>query len=104
MDLINSLFKLRNCKLALNPVAIENGKFKPCLNIHIKKCYGPCVGEISEQEYNAQIQGIRDILRGNTGELIREYRKKMQELAAELEFEKAQEYKEKIDDSAITPV
>ena len=97
MDLINSLFKLRNCKLALNPQAIENGKFKPCLNIHIKKCFGPCVGEISEQEYNAQIQGIRDILRGNTGELIREYRKKMQELAAELEFEKAQEYKEKID-------
>lgn len=97
MELINSLFKLRNCKLALNPQAIGSGKFKPCLNIHIKKCFGPCVGEISEQEYNAQIQGIRDILRGNTGELIREYRKRMQEMAAALEFEKAQEYKEKID-------
>lgn len=97
MDLIDSLFKLRNCKLALNRQAIEGGKFKPCLNIHIKKCFGPCVGEISEEEYNVQIKGIREILRGNTGELIREYRKKMQELASGLEFEKAQEYKEKID-------
>ncbi len=97
IGLINSLFKLRNCKLALNSLSIANGKFKPCLNIHIKKCYGPCVGEISEQEYNAQIQGVREILRGNTGELIREYRKKMQEHAAAMEFEKAQEYKEKME-------
>ncbi len=97
MDLINSLFKLRNCKLALSRQAIETGKFKPCLNIHIKKCYGPCVGEITEEEYNAQIRGIREILRGNTGELIREYRKKMQEHASLMEFEKAQEYKEKME-------
>lgn len=97
IDLINSLFKLRNCKLALNTLSIADGKFKPCLNIHIKKCYGPCVGEISEQEYNAQIQGVREILRGNTGELIREYRKKMQEHASAMEFEKAQEYKEKME-------
>ena len=97
IDLINSLFKLRNCKLALNALSIADGKFKPCLNIHIKKCYGPCVGEISEQEYNAQIQGVREILRGYTGELIREYRKKMQEHASAMEFEKAQEYKEKME-------
>ena len=97
IDLINSLFKLRNCKLALNALSIADGKFKPCLNIHIKKCYGPCIGEITEQEYNAQIQGVREILRGNTGELIREYRKLMQEHASSLEFEKAQEYKEKIE-------
>ena len=97
IDLINSLFKLRNCKLALNSLSIADGKFKPCLNIHIKKCYGPCVGEITEQEYNTQIQGVREILRGNTGELIREYRKLMQEHASTLEFEKAQEYKEKIE-------
>ena len=97
IDLINSLFKLRNCKLALNSLSIADGKFKPCLNIHIKKCYGPCVGEITEKEYNAQIQGVREILRGNTGELIREYRKLMQEHASTMEFEKAQEYKEKIE-------
>lgn len=97
LDLINSLYRLRTCKLALTDAAIAQGKFKPCLNIHIKKCFGPCVGEISAEEYNAQISGIKDILRGNTGELIREYRKKMQEFAANLEFEQAQEYKEKMD-------
>lgn len=97
LDLINSLYRLRTCKLALNDAAIAQGKFKPCLNIHIKKCYGPCIGEISAAEYNAQISGIKDILRGNTGDLIREYRKKMQEFAANLEFEQAQEYKEKME-------
>ena len=96
LDLINSLFKLRNCKLALSTNSIEQGKFKPCLNIHIKKCYGPCVGEITHQEYNEQISSIKKILQGHTGELIREYKKKMQESAANLEFEQAQEYKEKV--------
>ena len=96
LDLINSLFKLRNCKLALSQNAIAQGKFKPCLNIHIKKCYGPCIGEISEQEYNEQISSIKKILQGHTGDLIREYKKKMQESAANLEFEQAQEYKEKV--------
>ncbi len=96
LDLINSIFKLRNCKLALTPAAIEQGKFKPCLNIHIKKCYAPCIGEITQEQYNEQISSIKKILQGHTGELIREYRKKMQESAANLEFEQAQEYKEKI--------
>ena len=96
LDLINSLYKLRTCKLALTPASIAQGKFKPCLNIHIKKCFGPCIGEISQQEYDAQISGIKELLKGNTGELIREYKKKMQELAANLEFEQAQGYKEKI--------
>ena len=95
LDLINTLYKLRTCKLALTPQAIESGKFKPCLNIHIKKCFGPCVGEISQQEYDAQIASIKEILKGNTGTLIREYRKTMQEYAAQMEFEKAQEYKER---------
>lgn len=97
LDLINSLYKLRTCKLALSRESIAQNRFKPCLNIHIKKCAGPCIGEISEEEYGAQISGIKEILRGNTGNLIREYRKKMQEAASALEFEQAQEYKEKID-------
>lgn len=97
LDLINSLYKLRSCKLTLNRESIAQNKFKPCLNIHIKKCFGPCVGEISEEEYGAQISGIKEILRGNTGNLIREYRKKMQEAASALDFEQAQEYKEKMD-------
>ncbi len=97
LDLINSLYKLRTCKLALSRESIAQNRFKPCLNIHIKKCAGPCIGEISEEEYNMQISGIKELLRGNTGSLIREYKKKMQEAASALEFEQAQEYKEKID-------
>lgn len=97
LDLVNSLYKLRTCKLALTPQAIEAGKFKPCLNIHIKKCYGPCVGCITQEEYDSQIANIKEILRGNTGALIREYRKTMQEYAVQMEFEKAQEYKEKVE-------
>lgn len=97
LDLINSLYKLRTCKLALSRESIAQNRFKPCLNIHIKKCAGPCIGEISEEEYNLQISGIKELLRGNTGSLIREYKKKMQEAASALEFEQAQEYKEKID-------
>ena len=96
LGLINSLFRLRTCNLALTESAIEAGKFKPCLNIHIKKCFGPCSGCITQKEYNAQISNIKEILKGNTGELIKGYRKKMQECAAELLFEQAQEYKEKI--------
>lgn len=97
LDLINSLYKLRTCKLALSRESIAQNRFKPCLNIHIKKCAGPCIGEISEEEYNLQISGIKELLRGNTGSLIREYKKKMQEAASALDFEQAQEYKEKID-------
>ncbi len=97
LDLVNSLYKLRTCKLALTPQAIEAGKFKPCLNIHIKKCYGPCVGCITQEEYDSQITNIKEILRGNTGTLIRKYRKTMQEYAVQMEFEKAQEYKEKVE-------
>lgn len=97
LSLINSLYKLRNCKLALSQQAVDAGKFKPCLNIHIKKCYGPCIGKVSEAEYNGQITSIKEILRGNTGELIREYKRLMHSHADQMEFEKAQEYKEKID-------
>lgn len=97
LDLINSLYRIRTCKLALTHESIAQGKFKPCLNIHIKKCYGPCVAEISQQDYDSQIAGIKELLRGNTGTLIKEYRKRMQEYASNLEFEKAQECKEKIE-------
>lgn len=97
LDMLNSLYKLRSCKHNLTDEAIAQGKFKPCLNIHIRKCEGPCIGKISKEEYNQQIAAIKEILRGNTGELIREYKKRMLEHSKELEFERAQEYKEKIE-------
>lgn len=97
LDLINTLYPLRTCKLALGQEAIRAGKFKPCLNLHIRKCLGPCIGIISEEEYNVQITQIKNILRGNTGELIREYKEQMQLASRETAFERAQFYKEKME-------
>lgn len=95
LELINSLYRLRNCKLSLNPEAIAQGKFKVCLNYHISKCNAPCIGNISQQEYMEQISAVTDILKGNSSALIRKFDSKMRECASALEFEKAQVYKEK---------
>lgn len=95
LELINSLYKLRNCKLSLNTEAIAQGKFKVCLNYHISKCNAPCIGNISQQEYMEQISAVTDILKGNSSALIRKFDSKMRECASALEFEKAQVYKEK---------
>lgn len=95
LELINSLYRLRNCKLSLNTEAIAQGKFKVCLNYHISKCNAPCIGNISQQEYMEQISAVTDILKGNSSALIRKFDSKMSECASALEFEKAQVYKEK---------
>lgn len=95
LELINSLYRLRNCKLSLNTEAIAQGKFKVCLNYHISKCNAPCIGNISQQEYMEQISAVTDILKGNSSALIRKFDSKMREFASALEFEKAQVYKEK---------
>lgn len=95
LELINSLYRLRNCKLSLNTEAIAQGKFKVCLNYHISKCNAPCIGNISQQEYMEQISAVTDILKGNSSVLIRKFDSKMRECASALEFEKAQVYKEK---------
>ena len=95
LELINSLYRLRNCKLSLNTEAIAQGKFKVCLNYHISKCNAPCIGNISQQEYMEQISAVTEILKGNSSALIRKFDSKMRECASALEFEKAQVYKEK---------
>lgn len=96
LELINTLFKLRNCKLPLVEDSIAVGKYKECLNSHLKKCLAPCIGKISHQEYQTQIDAIVQILKGNSYPLIKEFEKKMKEAAATLAFEKANEYKEKM--------
>lgn len=97
LDLINSLYPLRTCNLNLTEEAIAAEKFKPCLNLHIRKCEGPCIGRVSEEEYNEQINNIKNILKGNTNDLIREYKGKMIEASKELKFEKAHIHKEKME-------
>ncbi|MBE6230127.1 MAG: excinuclease ABC subunit C [Bacteroidales bacterium] len=97
LDLINSLYRLRTCTLNLSDQAIGSGKYKECLNYHIKKCDAPCIGNISHEEYSAQIEGITNLLKGNTGTLIKEFKSKMQAAARDLDFEQAQIYKNNLD-------
>lgn len=97
LELIKSLYPRRNCNLALEPKAIEAGKFKVCLEYHIKNCLGPCVGYQLEEDYNATIHEIRLILKGNLSDLIATIKAKMMEHAAAYRFEQAQELKERIE-------
>ncbi len=97
LDLIKRLFKVRTCRLPLTDSQIQSGKFKVCLEYHIKKCEAPCVGCISKEEYQANIEKAKSILKGNTAEISREYLHNMQRLASELRFEEAQKVKENLD-------
>jgi len=95
LDLIKRLYKVRRCNLALTPENIRNGKFKVCLEYHIKNCKAPCIGQQSHDEYMKSIGEIKQILSGNTHELTRQMMEEMQRLAAEMRFEEAQAIKEK---------
>lgn len=97
LDLINTLYRIRSCRLALTSSSVAEGKFKECLDSHIKKCFAPCIGKISKEEYAKQIGDIIDILKGNCSALIREFKKKMEQAAEKLQFEKAQQYKERME-------
>lgn len=97
LELINSLYKIRTCNLVLSSEAIAAGKYRECLDYHIKKCLAPCTGKISREGYDAQIESIANLLKGNTGALIKEFRTKMQHAAADLNFEEAQQYKASLD-------
>ena len=97
LDMINSIYKLRNCKNIFTKEAIENLKYKPCLNMHIKKCEAPCIGKISEEDYNTQILAIKNILRGKTSDLIKDYKSKMLLASSSMDFERAQDFKNKIE-------
>ncbi len=96
LDLMGSLWKLRICAHALTPEQIEGGKLRCCLNYHLEKCAGPCEGLFGAEEYQAQIEEIRKLLSGRTRELMYACRAKMQEAAADLRFEEAQEWKERL--------
>ncbi|NJC26459.1 excinuclease ABC subunit UvrC [Neolewinella antarctica] len=96
LDLIKQLFPLRTCNLNLSQDNIEEGKFKVCLEYHIKNCEGPCVGEETEENYNEKIDQVTNILKGNFAEVRRHFEARMEELAAEMEFERAQQIQDKL--------
>ncbi len=95
LDLVKHLYPIRTCHLNLTPENIRAGKFKVCLEYHIKNCAGPCVGLMAHDEYLKNIAEVKEILKGNTQEISKALFDKMQELASELKFEEAHKIKEK---------
>ena len=95
-DMFHSMFRLRTCSLKLNREDIAKGKFKECLNFHIGKCDAPCIGKIAEEDYGENIEAIKNILKGNSSQMIRLFKEKMTEAASKMEFELAQAYKERM--------
>ncbi|MEZ4960353.1 MAG: excinuclease ABC subunit UvrC [Saprospiraceae bacterium] len=99
LELIKSLFPLRTCTLNLSEKAIEKGKFSikvPCLEYQIKNCMAPCVKLESAEEYNEKIEQIKNLLKGNFGPVKRHFQDEMARRAENMEFEKAQQIKEKL--------
>jgi excinuclease ABC subunit C len=96
LRMINKLFKIRSCKYWIDDEVIKQKKIKVCLDYHIKKCDGPCEGLISEKDYNAMVNQVVKLLRGKTDELINELKSEMDEASANLEFEKAADIRDKI--------
>lgn len=95
LDLIKKLYKPRTCRFPITREGIEHGKYKPCLEYHIKNCGAPCIGKQSYEEYQESIAQAREILKGNTRELSKMLFAQMQKLAEELRFEEAEAIKQK---------
>ncbi len=101
LELIKELYPLRTCNYDLSPPNLPkgeaSGKFKVCLEYHIGNCKGPCEGHESLENYQKQVDAVREILKGNFKESMRDFKKSMTDLAREMHFEEAQKLKEKIE-------
>lgn len=97
LQIVSQAYKVRTCRLPLSEDSIKAGKFKECLEYHIKNCPAPCMGHITRSEYNAQIAEIREILKGRSQELTKSMMQEMKHLASEMRFEEAQVVKERFD-------
>ena len=95
LELIHKLYKPRTCRQTITKEGIEQGKHKPCLEYHIHNCKAPCCGKQSLEDYQAAIAQAREILKGNTRQLSQHVFEQMQQKAAELKFEEAEELKQK---------
>ena len=97
LDLIKELYPLRTCNYDLSEANIKSGKYKVCLEYHIGNCKGPCEGYELLENYQNQVEAIRQILKGNFKDSLKNFKLKMNELAASMHFEEAQKIKEKIE-------
>ena len=95
LNLIKELYSPRTCRQPLTKEGIKSGKYRVCLDYHIKKCLGPCVGKQSYEDYQKNIAQAREILKGNTRDVLRDLKEEMLRLSEELRFEEAEEVKRK---------
>ena len=96
LDLIRGLYPLRTCNYDLSEEKISNQKYKICLEYHLGNCLGPCEQKIDEELYNQNIAAIKNIVKGNFKSSLDQFQLQMENYAKEMEFEKAQEIKEKL--------
>ena len=95
LNLIKELYQPRTCRQPITKEGVESGKYRVCLDYHIKKCKGPCVGKQNYDDYQKNIAQAREILKGNTREVLRDLKEEMLRLSEELRFEEAEEVKRK---------
>ncbi|MBR2206492.1 MAG: excinuclease ABC subunit UvrC [Prevotella sp.] len=95
LALIKQLYHPRTCHQPITKEGVETGKYKVCLDYHIKKCMGPCVGKQTYEAYQKNIMQAREILKGNTRQVLRDLKDEMLRLSEELRFEEAEEIKQK---------
>ena len=93
LEIIRNAYHIRTCHLPLTDAGIKGGKFKECLEYHIKNCPAPCIGNVTQEEYRELITEIREILKGHSQELTRSMMQDMKRLAQEMKFEEAQAIK-----------
>ena len=97
LELIRHLFQIRTCSLPLSQQSVSAGKFKVCLEYHMGNCKAPCIGLISEEDYNLQVDRIKEIVKGDLGGVTAYLESLMKKYASELKFEEAQKIKEKLE-------
>ena len=97
LEFFRDTYPLRSCKYNITSDAVLRHKFRPCLDLHIGRCKGCCIGAVSREEYNSYINEITRLLSGGVNEIIRSYKSLMTQAAERLEFEQAQLYKDKVD-------
>jgi excinuclease ABC subunit C len=97
LDFIKATIQLRTCNLNLTPKNISKGKFKVCLEYHLGNCKGPCEGKQSEEDYVQSLSQVKNIMKGNLSPVISNFRSEMKKYASDLDFEKAEILKKKID-------
>lgn len=96
LELIHKLYSIRTCSLLLTPPNIEQNKFKVCLEFHIGNCKGPCIGLQDEVQYAEEIKEARYILKGNLSVVHQHFKKAMSDAASNMQFEKAQQFKDRL--------